>query len=318
MDDITRISADDDYASVLLQGSGSYAVEAMINCLCRGRKKILFLVNGEYGKRMLSIAECARKNYEALAFDMTKPIDVGAVEKKLKSDADIKTVVFVHCETTTGVINPLEKITRLAKSHGKKVLIDAMSGFGAYEIDMPGLGVDALAASSNKCLEGPPGLSFVIAKKTLLDKCEGKSRSHSLDLFDQYRGLYAGGGKFRFTSPTSVLLALRQAIDEYKKEGGLPARRARYAENRRVLTEGLAGLGIRSIVEPEHQSYIITTFELGDIDFVKMYDYLKQKSFIIYPGKLTDVPTFRIGSIGNVFPDDMRALVTVIREYLTQ
>jgi len=309
MNDITQISADDNYATVLLQGSGSYAVEAMINCLCGERDKILFLINGEYGKRMISIADKSRRVYDILVFDITRPINIDTVEKKLKEDAEIKTVVFVHCETTTGVINPIDKITRLAKSYGKKVLIDAMSAFAAYDIDMPGLGIDAVAASSNKCLEGPPGLSFVIAKKTLLEKCEGQSYSHGLDLYDQYKGLYGGGGKFRFTSPTNVLLALRQAIDEYKKEGGLPARRARYMENHKTLVGGLEKLGIRSIVAPENQSYIITTFELGGFDFAKLYAALKAKGFIIYPGKMTDLPTFRLGNIGDVYPSDMTALV---------
>ena len=315
MNDITQISANDDYATVLLQGSGSYAVEAMINCLCGEREKILFLVNGEYGKRMLTIADNSRRDYEVLTFLMTQPVCVEAVEKKLKADADIKTVVFVHCETTTGVLNPVEEITKLAKSYGKKVLVDAMSSFAAYEIDILGLDIDALAASSNKCLEGLPGLGFVIVKKTLLDASKGKSLSHSLDLFDQYQGLYPGGGKFRFTSPTNVLLALRQAIDEYTKEGGLSARKARYMENHRVLTEGLARLGVRSIVAPEHQSYIITTFDLGDFDFAELYATLKSRGFIIYPGKLTTMPTFRLGNIGDVYPSDMAELVAAVGEY---
>jgi 2-aminoethylphosphonate-pyruvate transaminase len=318
MNDITHISANDEYATVLLQGSGSYAVEAMINCLCGERDKILFLVNGEYGKRMLTIADNSRRDYEALTFDMTQPVNVEMVEKKLKADEVIKTVVFVHCETTTGVLNPLEKITKLAKLYGKKVLIDAMSSFAAYEIDMIGLDIDALAASSNKCLEGLPGLGFVIAKKMLLEASHGKSLSHSLDLFDQYQSLYAGSGKFRFTSPTNILLALRQAIDEYKKEGGLPARRLRYMENHRVLTDGLVELGIRSIVAPEHQSYIITTYDLGGYDFLELYAALKAKGFIIYPGKLTTMPTFRLGNIGDVYPSDMAELVAAVGEFIEQ
>jgi len=316
MKDITSIAANSDYATVLLQGSGTYAVEAMINCLCRKKDKVLFLVNGEYGKRMLTIAEKAYMDYDYLTFDMTKPIDSKKVEKILKKDKDIDIVAFVHCETTTGVLNPVKAITKLAKSYGKKVFVDAMSTFAAYEIDMPGLDIDALAASSNKCLEGPPGLSFVIAKKKLIEKSEGKSYSHSLDLYDQYLGLYAGGGKFRFTSPTNVLLALRQAIDEYKKEGGLPARKARYIENHEVLVQGLEKLGINSIVKPDHQSYIITTFDLGNLDFSGLYAALKSKGFIIYPGKLTSMPTFRLGNIGDVYPSDMSALVAAISESL--
>ena len=316
MNDITHISANDDYATVLLQGSGSYAVEAMIGSLCGKDEKILILVNGEYGKRIFTMADDAGRNYERLDFDMTQPIDTEAVANKLKEDVAISTVVFVHCETTTGVLNPLEEITRLAKTYEKKVLVDAMSSFAAYEIDMPGLGIDALAASSNKCLEGLPGLSFVIAKKALLDSSKGNSDSHSLDLFDQYQGLYAGGGKFRFTSPTNVMLALRQAINEYKKEGGLPARKERYIKNHETLVTGLDKLGIRSIVDAENQSYIITTFDLGDFNFAELYDALKSKGFIIYPGKLTTMPTFRIGNIGDVYPSDMAELVAAVEEYI--
>lgn len=314
INDITHISADDAYTTVLLQGSGTYAVEAMIDTLCRKDEKILFLVNGEYGKRMLTIADKLGRNYKYLTFEMTQPIDVKAVEEELQNDRDgIDTVVFVHCETTSGVINPLEKLSRLSKSYGKKVLIDAMSSFAAYDIDMPGLDIDALAASSNKCLEGLPGLAFVIVKKALLEKSHGNSSSHSLDLFDQYQSFYKENAKFRFTSPTNVLLALRQAIDEYKKEGGLPARKKRYMENHKILVQGLEKIGIRAIVAPENQSYIITTFELGNLDFSKLYEALKLRGFVIYPGKMTSQATFRLGNIGDVYPEDMLALVDAIK-----
>ncbi len=316
LQDITAISANNEYATVLLQGSGSYAVEAMIHCLCKPEEKVLYLVNGEYGKRMLTMAKNAGQNYIALSFPETKPIAIDQVAAQLNQDATISTVVFVHCETTTGVINPLEELVKLAKASGKKVLVDAMSSFAAYEMDMPSLDIDAVAASSNKCLEGLPGLGFVLAKKSLLEESKGNSRSHCLDLCDQYQGLYAGGGKFRFTSPTNILLALRQAIDEYHKEGGLVARRKRYMENHKVLVQGLAQLGIEPIVAAEHQSYIITTFHLGTLNFSDMYAALKAKGFIIYPGKLTSIPTFRLGNIGDVYPSDMAALVETIGAYI--
>ncbi|MCL1803778.1 MAG: 2-aminoethylphosphonate--pyruvate transaminase [Eubacteriaceae bacterium] len=312
--DIEQISANSDYASVLLQGSGTYAVEAMINCLNGDGEKALFLVNGEYGRRMLEIAKRAGKNYDCLEFGDTEPIAVGALEQKLMQDEGISTVIFVHCETTTGIINPLEDIAKLANLYGKKVFIDAMSSFGAYEIDMPALGIHALAASSNKCLEGLPGLSFVLARKDLIIQSQAQSKSLSLDLYSQYKELYEGSGKFRFTSPTNILLALRQALDEYKKEGGLQARKLRYINNHRVLVDGLKELGIKPIISPENQSYIITTFELGDLSFPTLYEALKQKGFIIYPGKLTDMPTFRIGNIGDVYPSDMLSLVATIKE----
>ena len=311
LDDLTRLAANDDYATVLLQGSGSYAVEAMINCLCAEDEKILFLVNGAYGRRMLTIAENSGRHYEQLAFDATRPVDPGALERKLVEDPDIATVVFVHCETTTGVINPLEELTRLAKAHGRKVLVDAMSSFAAYEIDMPGLDIDALASSANKCLEGLPGLAFVIAKRMLLEECRSRSLSHSLDLHDQYRGLYADGGKFRFTSPTNILLALRQALDEYKKEGGLEARAA--------LPRTTDHRATRRARHPAHRhpSPVVHHYDIcRDLDFAELYAALKAGGFIIYPGKLTSQPTFRLGHIGDVYPEDMRALVALLAEYL--
>ena len=311
--DIANISADENYATVLIQGSGSYAVESMINSLCAKDEKILFLVNGEYGKRMVKISEMAEKNYDAIMSDPCLPVDVKALEERLKADADIRTVAFAHCETTTGVLNPLNEIVNIAKHYGKAVLVDAMSSFAAYDIDMPGLGIDALAASSNKCLEGLPGLSFIIVKKSILDSGKTHANSHCLDMFDQYEGLYAGGGKFRFTSPTNILLALEQAIKEYKKEGGLSARADRYKDNHAILTQGLAEVGIKAIVKQEDQSYIITTFELGNRDFKNLYNAIKDKGFVIYPGKLTDAPTFRLGNIGDVYPSDMVRLVEAVR-----
>ncbi len=207
-------------------------------------------------------------------------------------------------------------LVQTAKRYGKKVLIDAMSSFGAYDIDMPALDIDALTSSANKCLEGLPGLAFVVAKKALLEGSRSNSSSHSLDLYDQYMGLYHGGGKFRFTSPTNILLALRQALDEYKKEGGLAARRARYEENHSLLVHGLEKLGIQPVVAPGHQSCVITTFLLGDLDFADFYQALKAGGFIIYPGKMTAVPTFRLGHIGDVYPSDIRRLVRAVELYL--
>lgn len=318
LNDITAMGANENYSTVLLQGSGSYAVEAMINGLVPQGEKILFLVNGEYGKRMLRIAKDASRNFEALVYEDTEIAKWEALEEKLEQDSDITTVVFVHCETTTGLINPLEELVSTAKRFGKRVLVDAMSSFGAYDIPIAVLDIDALASSANKCLEGLPGLAFVIAKKSLLEASKGNSLSHSLDLYDQYEGLYAGGGKFRFTSPTNILLALSQAISEYKKEGGLLARRARYKKNHEILVNGLSLLGIRPIIEEKYQSHIITTFELGKLDFQTLYDHLKTKGFIIYPGKLTTLPTFRIGNIGNVFPNQMEELVAAFAHYLNR
>ena len=315
MNDITKICANtDEYATVLLQGSGSYAVEAMIHTFCRDDEKLLIIENGAYGKRMIQQATMAGKNFTVLSFDMCTAIDPEAVRKKLAEEPDIKTVMFVHSETTSGLINPLKEIAGIAKAAGKTVLVDTMSSFGAYETDMKSFGIDALASSANKCLEGLPGLAFVVASKTLL---EGKSASKSLclDLCDQYRYLYPDG-KFRFTSPTTILLALRRALDLYMLEGGLAARRARYQANHDTLIAGMRRLGIASIVPEQWQSYIITTFDLGQISFTDMYAQLKEHGYVIYPGKLTDKPTFRIGTIGDLYPKDYEDLCRCLEDYL--
>ena len=235
-------------------------------------------------------------------------------QKKLDEEPDIKTVMFVHSETTSGLINPLKEIAGIAKAAGKTVLVDTMSSFAAYETDMKAFGIDALASSANKCLEGLPGLAFVVAAKKLLEG-ESCSKSLCLDLCDQYRYLYPDG-KFRFTSPTTVLLALRRALDLYKLEGGLEARKARYQANHDALMEGMRRLGITSIVPEKWQSYIITTFDLGDISFADMYAQLKADGFVIYPGKLTDKNTFRIGTIGDLYPKDYERLCKCLEEYL--
>ncbi|WP_207302897.1 2-aminoethylphosphonate--pyruvate transaminase [Bacilliculturomica massiliensis] len=329
MDRIAGISANtEEYAAVLLQGSGSYAVEAMIQSFCRDGEKLLIVENGEYGKRMARQAGMAGKTFEILEFDMCHAIDPAAVEQRLDDDPEIRTVMFVHSETTSGVINPVEKLARLAKSRGKTVLVDAMSSFGAYEIDMKAWGIDGLASSANKCLEGLPGLAFVIARRELIENAKGNSRSHCLDLYDQYQGLYPGGGKFRFTSPTNVVLALEQALREYDAEGGQEARKARYMENHRALVRGMEALGIRSIVPRGWQSCIITTFDLKvrdpktgaemPLDFDSMYQWLKARGFVIYPGKLTDQPTFRIGTIGDIYSRDIRELCRALGEYIRE
>lgn len=317
IDDLTCMAASEPsgYSTVLFQGSGTYAVESMLNCLSGESEKLLLLVNGEYGRRLAQIARLSHKNFDCMEMDMCLPFSRELLEKRLQSDDSIETVVVVHCETTTGIINPIGELTEVSKKYGKKVFVDAMSSFGAYEIDMSSMGIDALAASANKCLEGCPGLSFVIAGKELLAGSQGRSRSLALDIFDQFTSFEQGHGKFRFTSPTHILLALRQAIDEYRKEGGLQARSARYRQNHEILVSGMKALGILPVLPEEFQSYIITTFWLGEIDFHEFYGMLKRSGFVIYPGKLTDMPTFRIGNIGNIFASDMYKFVDLVREF---
>lgn len=229
-------------------------------------------------------------------------------------------VAVVHCETTTGVLNPLDAIAGIVKSHGKTLIVDAMSSFGGVPIDMSALGIDYLISSANKCIQGVPGFGFVIARRSLLEGCKGVARSLSLDLYDQWATMEKGHGKWRFTSPTHVVRAFLQALSELDAEGGIAARHTRYAENHRTLVRGMRALGFRTLLPDEWQSPVITSFyyPTEDFNFKDFYDKLKAKGFVIYPGKISQADTFRIGHIGDVRPADFTRLVQAIGELRAQ
>lgn len=221
---------------------------------------------------------------------------------------------MLYCETTTGALKPLEAIAGVVKRHGKTLIIDAMSSFGGVPIDMAGLGIDVMISSANKCVQGVRGFGFVIIRKTLLQGCKGIARSLSLDLYDQWQTMEQGHGKWRFTSPTHVVRAFMQALKELQEEGGIAARKARYRENHRTLVEGMRRLGFETLLPDEWQSPIITSFyyPTADFDFNRFHQRLKAKGFVIYPGKISQADTFRIGNIGYVYPDDFNRLVDAI------
>ena len=251
-----------------------------------------------------------------LKFEETQPVDPKAIDTYLNEHPEVTHVSVVHCETTTGVLNPLAAVAEVVKRHGKTFIVDAMSSFGGVPIDMAALGIDFLISSANKCIQGVPGFGFVIARRSLLEQCKGVARSLSLDLYDQWDTMEKGHGKWRFTSPTHVVRAFMQALNELKAEGGIEARHARYCENHRVLVEGMRSLGFRTLLPDEEQSPVITSFyypEAG-FDFKAFYLKLKERGFVIYPGKISQADTFRIGNIGDVFPDDFRRLVEAIRK----
>ena len=226
----------------------------------------------------------------------------------------------VHCETTTGLLNPLAALADVTRQRGVTLIVDAMSSFGALPIDMGALGVSYLVASSNKCLEGVPGLGLVIAERGLLQACHGRARGFSLDLLAQCQSLDADG-QFRFTPPTHVVLALAQALVELDAEGGVSARGARYARNQRRVVAALTAVGIGAYLPVEFQGPIITTFvnpPSPPFDFAQFYARLHARGFVIYPGKLTEAETFRIGSIGQLDEDDMMALAANVAEVLSE
>ena len=307
---------DGEYTTVLLQGSGTYAVEATLSCAVRPQDKLLIVANGAYGKRMGDIARRHGLNHVLVSLKETAPVTPEAVRRALEEHPDITHLAMVHCETTTGILNPVEAVARAIRGRGLTFIVDAMSSFGGIPIDIRKLGIDFLVSSANKCIQGVPGFGFVIARRSSLSRCEGVSRSLSLDLYDQWAEMEKGRGKWRFTSPTHVVRAFFQAVKELEDEGGVQARHDRYRENHAALVEGMRRSGFRTLLPDELQSPIITSFLYPeeDFDFQKFYEALKERGFVIYPGKISEAPTFRIGNIGDVFPDDFRRLAEAVAD----
>lgn len=309
-------SRPEEYTAVLMQGSGTFCVEATLGSVVRPDDYLLVAANGAYGKRMGTIAEYYKLNCHVMRFEETEAVDPKVIDEYLTAHPEVTHVSVVHCETTTGVLNPLAEIAAVVKRHGKVLIVDAMSSFGGVPVDMAALGIDFMISSANKCIQGVPGFGFIIARRSLLEQCKGVARSLSLDIYDQWETMEKGHGKWRFTSPTHVVRAFMQALTELKEEGGIAARYARYRENHRTLVEGMRSLGYRTLLPDEWQSPVITSFyyPTADFDFNTFYQKLKAKGFVIYPGKISQADTFRIGNIGDVHPDDFRRLVDTIRE----
>jgi 2-aminoethylphosphonate-pyruvate transaminase len=317
---LAGLSRADGWDCVLLQGSGTFGVEAVFATCVPPQGKVCVLANGAYGERMVLMLQQARIDHVVLRTPEDTPNDPIALDRALAADPAITHVAAVHCETTTGLLNPIEALGTVAKRHGKRYIVDAMSSFGAVPIDFPAAGIDYLISSPNKCLEGVPGFCFVLCRRDALLACDGYARSLSLDLLGQLKGLEKNG-QFRFTPPTHALLALDQALNELEQEGGIAARAARYRRNHEVLVEGMTRLGFRVYLPPEVQSFVITSFYFPEhprFTFTEFYRRLSDKGFIIYPGKISQADTFRIGSIGRLFEADMRALLSAIAETLTE
>lgn len=303
----------EEYTAVLMQGSGSFAVEACLGSTIPKSGKLLLITNGAYGDRMEKMAEVMGVAINVLRYAETQVPDMDDVKLALERDASITHVAMVHCETTTGILNPLRKFAQTVKPYGKILIIDAMSSFGGIPMDLHDLGIDYLISSANKCIQGVPGFGFVIAKRERLEECEGNARSLSLDLYDQWKSMDESG-KWRFTSPTHVVRAFYQALLELKDEGGIAARYGRFCENHSVLVEGMEEAGFETLLPRELQSPIITSFRYpsSDFNFVWFYEEMKQKGYVLYPGKISQEDTFRIGTIGEVFPRDIKKLTETV------
>jgi len=312
--------ADGSYEAVLMQGSGTFAVESVISSVLPRGGKLLVLVNGAYGERMAKIGRTLGIATETLVFPEWRPVDLAETRQALARDPAITHVGTIHCETSTGIVNPLREIGRVVKEQGRVFIVDAMSSFAGMPMEVGSWGIDFLVSSANKCVQGVPGFAFVLARGELLVEVGNQARSVSLDLVSQWKGLESDG-QFRFTPPTHVLLAFWQALQELEQEGGIVARAARYAANQRVLLEGMKELGFDTYLAPGDQSHIITSFRYPkhpNFNFSRFYEHLSQKGFVIYPGKVSDADCFRIGTIGHLFPEDMKALVAAVRQTLTE
>jgi 2-aminoethylphosphonate-pyruvate transaminase len=312
------VNGDGRYVTVPLQGSGTFVVEAMIGNFVPADGKLLILINGAYGQRIAKICDYYGRNYLAQVCAEDVPVDTAQLDATLAADADISHVVVVHCETTSGILNPIREVADIVARHGRALLIDSMSAFGALPLDASEISFDAVVASSNKCLEGAPGMGFCVAREAALAKTEGNSPSLVLDLYDQWRAMQKNR-QWRFTPPTHVLLAFDQALTEFEAEGGVAGRGGRYRSNCDLLVSGMREMGFTTLLPDELQAPIIITFHMPsnpEFDFNAFYDGLKDQGYVIYPGKLTVADSFRVGCIGRLDRQHMQGALTAVRVML--
>jgi 2-aminoethylphosphonate-pyruvate transaminase len=312
------VNAPDSFVTVPIQGSGTFAVEAMLTSFVPLKGKVLLIVNGAYGHRAKRILDIARRKSIVLETPEDTPPDLAKIEAVLKRSKSITHVFAVHCETTSGILNPVHEIGVLAARYGKSYLIDSMSAFGALPLDAEKARADAIAASSNKCIEGVPGLGFVVARKSVLPGLKGNATTLTLDVHDQWAN-FEKTGQYRFTPPIHVIVAFHQALAEFQAEGGQKGRGGRYAQNGKVLIDGMRTMGFRTLLPDALQAPIIVTFHMPtDPQFVfqRFYDELKDRGYVIYPGKLTVADSFRIGCIGRIYPKDMQGALGAVRDVL--
>ncbi|WP_458766484.1 2-aminoethylphosphonate--pyruvate transaminase [Cupriavidus basilensis] len=317
---IAIVRGQDTHVCVPMQGSGTFSVEAAIANVVPRDGKVLVPQNGAYCQRILKICKVLGRASVELPIAEDQPATAALIEAALLRDPSITHVAQVHCETGAGVLNPLPEIAALCARLGKGLIVDAMSSFGALEIDARTMPFDALVAATGKCIEGVPGMGFVLVKKSVLEASQGNSHSLALDLYDQYTYMQKTT-QWRFTPPTHVVAAFRAALDQFLEEGGQPVRGARYRANYRTLVGGMAELGFRPFLSPEVQAPIIVTFHAPDdarYDFKTFYAKVRERGYILYPGKLTQVETFRVGCIGAIDANEMRNVVSAIGETLAE
>jgi len=317
---VAIVNGSGSYVTVPLQGSGTFVVEAMIGNFVPADGKVLILINGAYGKRIARICDYYKREYRVQESAEDVPVDTDQLDATLDANPDIGHVVVVHCETTSGILNPIAEVAQIVARHGRSLLIDSMSAFGALPLDAKEVEFDAVVASSNKCLEGAPGMGFCVARESALEKTEGNSPSLVLDLYDQWRAMQKNR-QWRFTPPTHVLLAFDQALTEYEIEGGVAGRGGRYRANCDLLVAGMRAMGFKTLLPDELQAPIIITFHMQtnpEFDFNAFYDGLKDQGYVIYPGKLTVADSFRMGCIGRIDAEQINGALDAVAQLLTR
>ena len=318
-DNILKLgNANKGYVCLPIQGSGTFGLEATFSTLLTNKSKVLILTNGIYANRLITICKKIKKNYLVLKFNENVAMSIDRIEKILFKNKSISHVSVVHCETSSGILNPLDEISTLCKKYKKKLIVDAMSSFGGIEINIKKKNIDALVSSANKCLEGIPGFSFSIIKRTTLSTLKGNANTLSLDLFDQWKG-FLKNKQWRFTPPTHSIVALTSALEELKKEGGIKNRNKRYKKNYQTLINGMNKMGFKCYLDNNLHSPIIISFQMprhSKFNFNSFYNNLSELGFIIYPGGITNKKTFRIGCIGNIYPKHIKMLLKQIKKVL--
>ena len=311
------VKARDTHVCVPLQGSGTFAVEAMLGTLVPKNGHVLVPVNGAYCKRIQRILAILGRRVTAIDYEEREPVRAADIDAALKKDSSITHVALVHCETSTGALNPMADVAGVVAKHKKSLLVDAMSSFAAVPIEGA---FDALVAASGKCLEGPPGMGFALIRKIALENCAGNAHSLVLDLHDQWVNMEKTS-QWRFTPPTVIVAALHAALEQFVAEGGVAARGARYRRNCEVLIDGMTRLGFKLFLDARHQAPVIVTFHAPsdpNYDFQRFYDRVREKGFVLYPGKLTQIDTLRVGCIGAIDEHAIRAAVHAIADTVAE
>jgi len=314
-----NVSKDKGFETIIIQGSGTFGIESVISSAVPKSGRLLVLVNGAYGERIAKIATIHKIPFKVLTCDEDQVPDIEQT-KKILSEETFTHMVIVQCETTSGIFNPIGDFGKLAEENNVTYIVDSMSAFGAVPVDIDASHIDFLISSSNKCIEGVPGFSFIIAKRESLIQCKDQADTLSLDLYAQWMGL-ENDGQFRFTPPVHSLLAFRQALVELQEEGGVAGRADRYRKNFNTLVVGMREMGFKEYLKPDHQGYIISSYHYPEhlaFDFRVFYNSLNDRGYIIYPGKLTKANCFRIGNIGRLYASDIQSLLAAIGDVKTQ